>query len=149
MHLFLFDPSGRLLVQRRSQRRDKFPSTLDCSVSEHLKPGEGYVDAAVRGLREELGIGPVELRRRIHFRMVYGPGDHMVSELYEGSVAPESVTFDPDEVEQIAYYPLGELDVWLERQPDAFSPWFAQLLRWYGGKASQLVAMENGTKVER
>ena len=34
---FLFPPDRRLLVEKRSQTRDTFPGTLDCSVSEHLK----------------------------------------------------------------------------------------------------------------
>ena len=63
VHVFLFTPDRRLLIQKRSQTRDKFPGTLDCSVSEHLKPGESYLDAAVRGLREELGIGDIHLTR--------------------------------------------------------------------------------------
>ena len=37
MHVFLFTSDRRLLVQKRSQTRDTFPGTLDCSVSEHLK----------------------------------------------------------------------------------------------------------------
>ncbi len=37
MHVFLFTSDRRLLVQKRSQTRDTFPGTLDCSVSENLK----------------------------------------------------------------------------------------------------------------
>jgi len=32
VHVFLFTPDRKLLVQKRSQTRDTFPSTLDCSV---------------------------------------------------------------------------------------------------------------------
>ena len=138
VHIFLFDATGRLLVQQRSKRRAQFPSALDCSVSEHLKPGEGYLDAANRGLREELGIGPLMLRRLVQFRMNYGPGDNMISELFEGIIDPATIRFDPEEIEQVDYYDLAQLGVLIETQKTAFSPWFAQLLRWYTGQPSAL-----------
>ncbi len=55
VHGFLFTRDRRLLVKKRSQTRDTFPGTLDCSVSEQLKPGEPYLAAAVGGLLEKLG----------------------------------------------------------------------------------------------
>jgi isopentenyldiphosphate isomerase len=56
VHVLLGTPEGRLLVQQRSKYQDTFPLALDCSVSEHVKAGEGYQQAAERGLQEELGI---------------------------------------------------------------------------------------------
>jgi isopentenyl-diphosphate delta-isomerase type 1 len=143
VHLFLFDARGRLLVQQRSKNRAQFPSTLDCSVSEHVKPGECYLHAAYRGLQEELGAGPLTLRRLVQFRMNYGPGDNMISELYEGSIAPAAVSFDAGEIEQISYFDLDRLLLLLESREIAFSPWFAQLLRWYAEKPSALDVLWN------
>ena len=76
VHVFLFTPDGRLLVQKRSQTRDTFPGRLDCSVSEHLKVGESYFASAVRGLGEELGIDGISLTRLVQFKMNYGPNDN-------------------------------------------------------------------------
>ena len=50
VHVFLVDNGGRLLVQKRSADRTIAPSALDCSVSEHVKAGESYLEAARRGL---------------------------------------------------------------------------------------------------
>ena len=82
VHIFLCNEDNGLLVTRRSATKDKFPSRLDCSVSEHVRLGETYEDAARRGLREELDIdaSPQFLLR---FRMRYGPGDNMVCKLFE------------------------------------------------------------------
>jgi isopentenyl-diphosphate delta-isomerase len=141
VHVFLFDNSGKLLVQQRSRKRAQFPSTFDCSVSEHLKPNESYLDAAIRGMQEELGIGPLHLRRLTQFRMTYGPGDNMISELYEGTVDPTIVTMDPEEIERIDHFTVTELVTLLENHEQAFSPWFDQLLRWYTGKPSALIQL--------
>jgi isopentenyldiphosphate isomerase len=89
-------------------------------------------------LREELGVEPVELHRLIQFRMNYGPGDNMISELYEGVIDPTGVKIDPEEIERLAYYRILELATLLDEREPAFSPWFAQLLRWYIGKPSAL-----------
>ena len=37
MHVFFFTSDRRLLFQKRSQTRDTFPGTLDCSIFEHLQ----------------------------------------------------------------------------------------------------------------
>jgi len=137
VHVFLFTREGKLLVQQRSQNRDTFPSALDCSVSEHVQAGENFFDAAVRGLKEELGIDGIALRPIIEFAMNYGPNDNEISRLYEGVVEPAVVRFDPAEVERIDYYSWQELDA-LMSQGIAFSRWFAQLLKWRLGAPHEL-----------
>ena len=49
VHVFVFDSQGKLLLPIRSSTKDKFPNTYDCSVSEHLKTGETYEEAMVKG----------------------------------------------------------------------------------------------------
>lgn len=138
VHIFLFTTEGRLLVQQRSRAQDTFPGALDCSVSEHLRVAESYLDAALRGLKEELGIDPLHLTRLVYFRMDYGPGDKMINELYQGIIRPQTVTINHDEIEHIRYYTLSDMIKLLEFGEVEFSPWFAQLLRWYLGKPSDL-----------
>ena len=131
MNIFLFTPDGKLLVQHRSKDKDKFPSALDCSVSEHVKAGEDYAQTAVRGLSEELGVEGIELRRLIEFRMEHGNHDNEISQLFEGTVDPNVVHFDPIEIEQISYHTLNELLAMINTRQGSFSPWFEQLILWY------------------
>ncbi|EFN56468.1 hypothetical protein CHLNCDRAFT_22214, partial [Chlorella variabilis] len=56
VYVWVFRPDGALLIQRRSPLKQIGPGQLDLSVAEHLQPGENYVQGAVRGLAEELGI---------------------------------------------------------------------------------------------
>lgn len=131
MNICLFTRDGKLLTQQRSQNKDKFPSALDCSVSEHVQRGEEYAQTAARGLREELGIAGIELRRLLEFRMEHGDHDNEISQLFEGSVDPNTVHFDPVEIDHIAYYTLNELLAMLNARQTRFSPWFEQLVLWY------------------
>ena len=136
IHVFLVTAEGQLLVQQRGRHQEAFPLALDCSVSEHVKAGENYQQAAHRGLAEELGIQGVRINPLVKFKMVYGPNDFEICVLYEGRVNPAMVRFDPQEVERVASYRLEELETFIERGEIAFSSWFVQLLFWYLGKPS-------------
>ena len=138
VHIFLVTPERKLLVQQRSRLRDTSPLTLDCSVSEHVKAGETYPEAAARGLAEELGIRHTRIHALIKFRMDYGPNDREICTLYEGYVDPALVRFDPAEVEAIACYNLDELKELLLNGEILFSGWFVQLIHWYLDRPSKL-----------
>ena len=139
VHVFLFTADRRLLIQKRSQTRDKFPGTLDCSVSEHLKPGESYLAGAIRGLHEELGVGDIPLTRLVQFKMNYGPNDNEFSEVFEGTFDDATqITVDPHEVDGVAFHTIRELEKMMEGRDSPISPWFVQLLRWYTGKPATM-----------
>jgi isopentenyl-diphosphate delta-isomerase type 1 len=142
VHAFLFTPNGYLLVQQRSRHQDTFPLALDCSVSEHVKAGEGYQQAANRGLAEELGIRGVHTHARVKFNMAYGPNDFEICLLYEGIVNPAQVRFDPSEVDRITYYHLEDLEKLIQGGEVVFSSWFVQLIQWYLDKPTQINVMK-------
>ncbi|MEW6241212.1 MAG: NUDIX domain-containing protein [Chloroflexota bacterium] len=133
VHVFLFTADGRMLIQQRSADRKQYPSQWDCSVSEHVKAGEDYVNAAQRGLWEELGLRDVTLTPRLRFRLNYGPNDNEISLLFTGTVYPARVHFDPVEIAQVDYLSITELLDWAGRDESDLCYWFIQLLRWYAG----------------
>jgi isopentenyldiphosphate isomerase len=142
VHILLFTGDGKLLVQQRSRTRSHAPSALDCSVSEHVKAGENYYAAAIRGLEEEMGLAEVILHPIVKFRMNYGPNDNEISTLYQGDVDPVKVRFDPLEVDWIGYYSMTELEEFLSQEAFIFSYWFEQIFRWYLNKSSALEVLE-------
>lgn len=139
VHVWLFSPDGKLLIQRRSDDRPTAPGALDCSVSEHVKAGEDYMTAAQRGLKEELGLEGVDLKPVVKFKMNYAPNDNEISELFQGKlVDPARVHFDPVEVKSVGYAELGELQSWLDQGVRPFSKWMAQMLRWAARKSNEM-----------
>jgi len=143
VHVFLFSPEGKLLVQKRSADRSSSPSMLDCSVSEHVKAGENYLDAAIRGLKEELGLeGRIQLKRFHKFRMNYGPNDNEISELYEGVVDPKVIRFDPVEIDSIYYFEMVELSNMLNKKDSNLCGWFIELLKLYSNDTGQMQLMD-------
>lgn len=141
-HIFLFRQDRKMLVQKRSADRASSPSMLDCSVSEHVQAGESYLEAAIRGLREEMGVAGIELERLAKFRMNYGVNDNEISELYEGVVNPAHVKFDPVEIESIQYLRMDELKEMLANEREKLCGWFVELLNLYLYGSGKMQVME-------
>ena len=123
--VFVYNSNGELLLQRRSSEKDLFPNCWDSSVGEHLKPGESYLQGAVRGVSEELGIVGVELlpvggERRLRME----GGDYLDYEMqqafccqYDGVLVPQR-----EEVAELKWVDRHGLDRLLAIAE--FTPWF-------------------------
>ena len=135
--VFLFTHDSRLLVQTRTATRTTFPSALDCSTAEHVKAGEDFLQAALRGMQEEIGVTGVTLTPVLDFSNSNSPTDHETNRLFQGIIDPTQVHFDTIEVARVDYYTLEELEVLMARGVQ-FSRWFEQLLKWRLGKPYEL-----------
>ncbi len=54
--VFLVNQNGQIWVPRRSMHKKSAPGGLDFSAGEHVKSGETYIQAMIRGIREELNL---------------------------------------------------------------------------------------------
>lgn len=136
MHVFVFNNKGELLVQLRSPLKDKYPNTYDCSISGQVNFGEDYERTAVRELEEELGIKNVNIKPVLHFRMPYGPKDYHVCKLF-------TITYDKEiktneEISEIKFLNMDELKKLINENPEMFTPWFVEILKWYFKTKSKL-----------
>lgn len=131
VHVWLYDAEGRLLLQHRPDSKDVCPGRWDLSVGEHLQPGEGYEQAAHRGLSEELGIAGLSLMplgdiRRMRLDLPHaGVRDY---ELQQSFHARHDGPFeaDPDEVVELSFFTPADLRDALMQRPDEFTPWAQQ-----------------------
>ena len=55
-HVWIVLPDGRVLLQRRSLRKENYPGLWDVSAAGHVSAGETALDCAVRETFEELGL---------------------------------------------------------------------------------------------
>lgn len=133
-HVFLFGTSGDLYLQLRAAGKDLYPDLWDYSVGEHLQPGETFHTAALRGLREELGVDtialqPIGTERTSDFAISrLGVHDRELQQafrgVYDGPIQP-----DPAEVAEVRSASMIELRAWVARSPGSFTPWFLRDLR--------------------
>ena len=139
-HVFLFDSAGALLIQLRAPGKDLYPNHWDYSVGEHLKPGEDYLDGALRGLREELNVTGVSLQplgTLIRSRTEgaadatsYGRAflDRELQQAFRGCY-DGPLTPDHDEVAEVRWVTIAALRAWVAREPEVFTPWLLRDLR--------------------
>lgn len=104
--LLIFDDQGRILLQRRSQTKDKDPGKWTISVSGHVTKGESYEQAIYRETKEELGtdLKPVFKEKFLsHY-----PGETEMESLYtavfNGPFKP-----NPEEVECVEFFSKNEI----------------------------------------
>ncbi|MCZ6642027.1 MAG: NUDIX domain-containing protein [Gammaproteobacteria bacterium] len=127
--VFLFNSNGELYVQRRATDKDLFADQWDYSVGEHLKPGESYLDGALRGLIEELGIHTVVLaslglqRKSCWEIPEQNVRDCEMQQAYRG-VYDGVIKADPLEVAEVRAISLAALETWIAAEPASFTPWF-------------------------
>ncbi len=102
--LCLLFREGRLLLQRRPQRSDRFAGLWN-GVGGHVEPGEDVAKAALREIREETGLEPagLELRAVIHETGLLGRA-HLLF-VFCGEVAEDALESGPD----LAWFELDAL----------------------------------------
>jgi len=142
-HVLLFTQDHKMIVQQRSKTKSQSPLALDCSVSEHVIAGETYLEATIRGLKEELGLTGINIEPMVKFKMNYGLNDNEISVIFKGTSELENIQFDPGEIERVDAFTLEELQSLLKQKTDTFSYWFKQILLWYTGEPSALQIMKN------
>lgn len=123
VHIWIVRPNDKsgydLLLQKRSECKDSNPGCWDISSAGHIEAGHGYLESALRELREELGINarPEQLRqigtRRCGFESeFYGRPfrDNELSMLYiyQEPVNIEELTLQESEVSEAAWMDYAE-----------------------------------------
>jgi len=107
VHVLVINAAGELLLQKRSAHKDIQPGKWDTSVGGHLEPGESYFAAALREMREELGLSglPLTFLYRSQIR----------NEIESENIATYLTRWDgpvqwaADEIDAVRYWPAGEI----------------------------------------
>ena len=122
VHLWLFHPDGRLLLQKRSLHKDREPGRWTSSVSGHVNAGEEYDAAMHREIPEEIGI-PTETCQNMS-RVQYFPAcpetDQEFVWLYRAT-HPGPFQHDPHEVASLEWFTPTQINQMLIRHPSDFS----------------------------
>ncbi|MEO5719799.1 MAG: 16S rRNA (adenine(1518)-N(6)/adenine(1519)-N(6))-dimethyltransferase RsmA [Chthoniobacterales bacterium] len=128
VHIFLFNPAGELLLQKRSRWKDRHPEVWDSSAAGHVSAGEEYDATAARELREELGVTtnltrvgqlPASEKTGKEFIWLYR-GEH------DGPFTPAG-----SEIDAVQFFATEAVAQWAEERPGDFAPGFLECWRLY------------------
>ncbi|WP_420859935.1 isopentenyl-diphosphate Delta-isomerase [Marivivens marinus] len=126
--VFLRDPAGQLLIQRRALGKYHTPGLWANTCCTHPLWDEAPLDCANRRLDQELGITGVApvWRQQVEYRADVGGGltEHEVVDIFLVD-APKgvAVTPNPEEVMDTDWLMLAELEQQIAARPDQFTPW--------------------------
>jgi isopentenyl-diphosphate Delta-isomerase len=128
VHVLVFDASGRIFLQKRSMTKDASPGLWDSSCSGHVVSGEGYDEAAVRELAEEIGIsgGPAPAR---WFWLPAGEATGQEFTLVYRTSHDGDLTLDANEIERGEWLRPEEVERRLAASPEQFCTAFALIWR--------------------
>jgi len=128
VNIFVFNKEGKLLLPERSMNRRIFPGCFDFSCGEHVLAGEDYYDAAIRGLKEELGIENPKLIELGKLTPKDGVSCFMkvYKVIYDGKIKK----YDKDGIEDLAFYDLKTIERMVKENKNKFKPDFPEVLNW-------------------
>jgi len=126
--IFVLNGRGELLIHRRSATKDEYPLLFTSSASGHVTAGETYDETAPRELREELGISAT-LKHVATFPATADTANEFTA-FYEAVTDDEPVP-DPGEIAEIEWCDIALLTERVEQRPEAFTPPFRLLFRWW------------------
>jgi isopentenyl-diphosphate delta-isomerase len=128
--VFVLDPSGRHLLQRRAPGKYHSGGLWSNACCSHPRPGESAPLAATRRLREEMGVTvPLTPLLRYTYRAELENGliehevDHVFIGRFDGVPVP-----DPGEVGEWRWIAPDSLDAEVSNAPEDFTAWFRVLL---------------------
>jgi isopentenyl-diphosphate Delta-isomerase len=124
--VFIFNAKGEMLLQQRALGKYHSPGLWTNACCSHPRPGEGVTEAAVRRLKEEMGID-VNLEKVFDFiyRTEFDNGlteyefDHVYMGIHSGTLYP-----DTQEVKDYCFRSMEDIKADLNQRPEKYTTWF-------------------------
>jgi isopentenyl-diphosphate delta-isomerase len=131
LSVFVFDPEGRLLLQRRADGKYHSGGLWSNTCCSHPYPDESPLAGARRRLQEEMGFS-CALTPAFHFTYRASVGSSLVEHEYDhvfvGLADDIDVRPNPDEVSDWTWMAPSALRADVTARPDRYTVWFRRLL---------------------
>lgn len=117
IHVWLYTKNGEVLMQLRSHQKKTFPNFWDVSVAGHVAAGEPILKAAIREVKEEIGLDldSSEMQKIGIYKSVTFHSHQITDSEFHHTflcllqVPLESLTKQKGEVDDLALIPLVEI----------------------------------------
>ncbi|MBI4895734.1 MAG: NUDIX domain-containing protein [Candidatus Aenigmarchaeota archaeon] len=120
---------GQLLLEKRSMKKDTNPGKL-AVIGEHNLLGESYEKAAIRGLKEELGIKAKV--KKIDKLKISSKRETEYDEIFISRInSKQIIKFDKNEISEVMWVSIKKLKKEIKQHPKRFSSWSLKVLKEY------------------
>lgn len=125
LSVFLFNARGELLLQQRSAQKRLWPLFWANTCCSHPRRGEQVAAAAVRRVREELGLqATLQLTHDFIYHASYGDAgsEHELCSVFVGRTDGEPQVH-PQEVAAVRWLSPAQMDAALAEPNGPYTPW--------------------------
>jgi isopentenyldiphosphate isomerase len=126
VHVLVMNRHGEILLQQIAANHDRHPGWWGSSVAGYVARDESYRGAAMRKLKEELGIA-AQPRSLGKTSMIDGASRKFIAVYlldWDGPLSP-----NPSDFRALCFAPIDKLDAWQKKLNARFTPTFLHVLR--------------------
>ncbi len=111
-HVIIFNDAGEMALQFRAKKQGFFGNSWVTSAGGHVHSGESYEEAAMREMKEEIGVAP-----KIKLAYVDLYAGHNLLKFLHTFTATHNGPFTPNplEVQKVEFFSLTEIKQMLAR----------------------------------
>ncbi len=128
--VWIVNIQNKVLLQQRSANKDSYPNLWDISVAGHLSAGDNPISAALREIKEEIGLeleaSQLQFFKRIKRSKIPKPNflDNEFNYLYgvKTDFRLSSLKLQEEEVQAVQLLSLQEFKHQLQQNPSIFVP---------------------------
>lgn len=128
VHVAVYHPDGRILLQKRSMAKDIQPGKWDTAVGGHLNPGEDYETAARREMNEELGL-PSDLPLTHLFDLKVRNSIESENIMVFKTVSEGQFRIQKSELDEVRFWTVEELKAKVNSKSPEFTPMVIEELK--------------------
>ena len=124
--VFLFNASGQLLLQQRSESKRLWPGFWSNTCCSHPRRGESMPVATRRRLHDELNIETsLEFIYKFRYQATFGSvgSENELCHVYLGLV-DDAMVANENEISAVRYLSAEALQREFDTTPEHFTPWF-------------------------
>lgn len=129
-HVWIYNSNKEIMLQLRAKDKEVYPNMWDISVAGHISAGEKEIVSAMREIEEEIGLKIKESELQLlNIRNVQFTTNTTINNeiiylyllKYDGNI--KQLKIQEEELQEIKFFKLKELEKQLKETPDKFTPY--------------------------
>lgn len=129
--VFVFNSKNELLIHKRAEGKYHSGGLWTNSCCSHPKPNENYQDAAIRRVREELGMTITQVEKIGYLVYKVELDNNLTEHEYDYILVTNSdevPNLNPEEASDYKYQSIDSIKQDMLKHPDEFTFWFKQII---------------------